>query len=67
MDLRPRRKGEISPIEAARIVGVARSTMYRWCIWATTKSQLSPLDGIVRRDGTGHYWIERFPLEVPDE
>lgn len=67
MDTKPQRKGEISPVQAARLVGRARGTIYRWCVWACTESQPSPLDGIVRRDVTGHYWIDRHALLVGDE
>ena len=54
----PRKKGEISPRKAAKLVGVHIDTMYEWCR-AAHRGKPSMLDGAVRRDSTKHYWINR--------
>ena len=53
-----KRDGEISPRQMRRLLGCGRNTAYRWCERAITGGP-SPLLGHVRRDVTGHYWIQR--------
>ena len=68
-----RRPGELSASEAARRIGVHRTTVYTWAKESISGGD-SPLgDGEVRRDVKGRYWldsnaVERLPerLQVDD-
>ena len=46
--------GEITPNLAARLLGVKRRTIWRWC----RERRLS-----VRVDATGHYFLNRVEIE----
>ena len=57
-----KRKGDISPRQAADMIGVHPNTVYRWCEMADA-GEGSPLAGVVRKDETGHWWIRKEALE----
>ncbi len=53
----PRRQGEMSPRRAAKVLGVHRDTIYRWCR-ETMGGKETMLDEAVRADDTGHYYLD---------
>ena len=55
-------KPEVTPHQAAKILGCHKNTIYRWCRLALDPVDWSPLNGCVRRNATGHFWISRARL-----
>lgn len=57
-----RRAGEISAREFAERIEVHYETALRWCFRAICEST-AKLHGSVRRDITGHYWVNAAAVE----
>lgn len=63
----PRMHGELSPHQVARRAGVHIKTVYRWARIALGElAGRSPLAGFVRRDATGHIWVDENALRRPE-
>ncbi len=62
----PRLRGELSPSEVADRTGAHPNTVYRWCKHAVEDGR-SPLRGFVRKDVTGHYWIDPSALDSSND
>ena len=61
-----RRRGELSPRQVAGLARCHLNTVYGW-IERSMAGEPSPLSVFVRRDQTGHYWVDFEAMEKNDK